>query len=330
MTMVNPTSQALAQRQLDPGTRVQQQYAQRIASLVPTHVNGEAWVRQLTGTLRDEKLAAAAASDFGSFLAAAERAAVLGLRPGTEEYYLRPIKIKGRLQVQGIVGYQGYVDLMYRSGAVSSVVVEVVRTLDRFDYSPGRMSKPLHDIDWDADNRGDLRLVYAYAEMMGGGTSKVVVINRQKMYDEHRAKSDGYLIDVWVHNKRTGEKKVNEQSPWVAHEESMWLKTGARQLAKWVPTSTEYIAQRAQAEHVAARATAIASNLPTQLAAVPSTPAAGMPALPAAPPGVSPRIGEVTGDLLDDPAPSSTWFCEECQVDHDGLCPLEPGAEVGR
>lgn len=326
MTMVNPTSQALAQRQLHPGTRIQQQYANRIASLVPTHVNGEAWVRQLTGTLRDEKLSEAAMADFGSFIAAAERAAVLGLRPGTEEYYLIPRKIRGNLQVQGLVGYQGLVDLMYRSGAVSSVVVEVVRTLDRFDYSPGRMSKPLHDIDWDTTDRGDLRLVYAYAEMMGGGTSKVVVINRQKMYDEHRAKSEGYLIPIWVNKKKTGER-INEHSPWVTNEESMWLKSAARQLAKWVPTSTEYIAQRAQAEHVAAQATAIASNLPAKLAAVP---ASGMPALPAAPPGVSPRTGEVTGDLLDDPAPSSTWFCEECQVDHDGLCPLEPAAEGQR
>lgn len=295
--MTNPTSQALAQRQVHPAALVQQQYAHRIASLVPTHVNGEAWVRQLTGTLRDEKLAAAAQSDFGSFLAAAERAAVLGLRPGTEEFYLQPRKIKGRLQVQGIVGYQGYVDLMYRSGAVASVVVECARRVDKFTYSPGRHAKPLHDIDWDAEDRGELRLAYAYADMISGGTSKVVVIPRAKMYAEHRAKSEGYEIDVWENNKRTGQKKINEQSPWVVNEEAMWLKTAARQLAKWVPTSTEYIAQRAQAEQVAARAV---------------EQAAAFPALAAAP--APPNVNTTTGELLDDdydPTTEAGWARDE-------------------
>lgn len=234
------TTQALEQRDNHPAVRLQQQYAARLAALVPSHVNGDAWVRQATGTLRDEKLAAAAMNDFGSFVTAVERAAILGLRPGSEEYYLIPRKIRGQLQVQGIIGYQGLVDLMYRSGAVESVVVENVRQSDRFLYVPGRDPRPVHEIDWDADDRGPLRLVYAYGVMNGGATSKVVVINRHKVETEHRAKSEGF-------NYRPAD------SPWTVNEDAMWLKTGARQLSKWVPTSTEYIAQRAHAEVVGGR-----------------------------------------------------------------------------
>ena len=36
----------------------------------------------------------------------------------------------------------------------------------------------------------------------------------------------------------------SEYSPWAKHPEAMWLKTAARQLAKWVPTSAEYRRQQ--------------------------------------------------------------------------------------
>jgi recombination protein RecT len=292
--MTTTTGQALANKQEHPAAVLQRQYSGRLAALVPTHVNGEAWVRQATGTLRDADLAAAAQNDFGSFVAAVERAAVLGLRPGTEEYYLQPRKIKGRLQVQGIVGYQGLIDLMYRSGAVASVVVEAVRRADGFAYMPGRDNRPIHEIDWDAEDRGELRLVYAYAVMKGGSTSKVVVINRAKMYAEHRAKSEGYEVDVWENDRRTGKKKINQHSPWVTNEESMWLKTAARQLAKWVPTSTEYIAQQAQARHVAASVVHRADSPAPAVQSAPSVPA------------IEPAASQQMGELLDDD-PNSQW-----------------------
>lgn len=244
------TSQAIATQGNHPAVVLQQKYATRIAGLVPSHVNGDMWVRMASGTLRDPKLCEAAMANFDSFLQEIERAAVLGLRPGSEEFYLQPRKVKGKLQVQGIIGYQGLVDLMYRAGAVASVVVEVVREKDVFRYTPGRDEIPVHEIDWDSDDRGPLRLCYAYAKMTSGSYSKVVVINKAKMYSEHRAKSEGYIITDW----NTKEKKVNPNSPWVVFEESMWLKTGARQLSKWVPTSTEYISQRRRAEVTGSRA----------------------------------------------------------------------------
>jgi recombination protein RecT len=70
--------------------------------------------------------------------------------------------------------------------------------------------------------------------MKDGAVSKVVVLNRQRVM-EIRAKSDS---------------KDSDYSPWNTNEEAMWLKSAVRQLAKWVPTSAEYMREqlRAQAE----------------------------------------------------------------------------------
>lgn len=245
-------SNAVAKR--DNGmTALIAKYSADFASVLPSHVRSETWVRLAQGALRKGKrdpdgrfqLEIAAANNPGVFLAALLDAARLGLEPGTEQYYLTPRKVKGRLEILGIIGYQGHIELMYRAGAVTSVVAEVVRTKDLFAWTPGALDReepkrwqgpqvvPFHEIDWDADDRGTLRLVYAYARM-GEATSRVVVLNRS---DIARAKASSQGAD-------------SEYSPWRLYEAAMWLKTAVRQLQKWVPTSAEYRREimRARAE----------------------------------------------------------------------------------
>ena len=228
------------------------QYSEDFKTVLPSHVKPDTWVRLAQGALKKGKkeqdgrtqLEVAAANNPAVFLAAVLDAARLGLEPGTEQFYLTPRKVKGRLEVLGIVGYQGHIELMYRAGAVSSVVAECVYENDTFDYQPGRDQVPHHRIDWDADSRGKLRLVYAYAHMRDGAVSKVVVLNRAAI---NKIKSSSQGSD-------------SEYSPWRQHEDSMWLKSAVRQLQKWVPTSAEYRDQlrtdaveiqraRAEAEH---------------------------------------------------------------------------------
>lgn len=197
-----------------------------LAQVMPTHMRADTWVRIAQGVVRrDKNLAEAARRSPQTLMVALMEAARLGLEPGTEQYYLTPRKRKGVPEVLGIPGYQGLIELMYRSGAVGSVVVEVVREHDTFRWAPGRMVKPEHDADWFADEveRGPLRGVYAYAEMTDGATSKVVVLGRDHIA---RAKASTQGAD-------------SAYSPWKTNEEAMWLKTAARRLAKWVPTSTE-------------------------------------------------------------------------------------------
>jgi recombination protein RecT len=47
-----------------------------------------------------------------------------------------------------------------------------------FPTSPAATTCPHHEIDWDSDDRGPLRLAYAYARMKDGSVSKVVVLNK--------------------------------------------------------------------------------------------------------------------------------------------------------
>ena len=205
------------------------QYQGDFAVVLPSHIKPETWCRVAIGALRrDKNLELAARTNPPSFLGALLDAARRGLEPGTEQYYLVPQKVKGQLQVRGQMGYQGVIELIYRAGAVSSVIVEAVRANDGFTYRPGRDERPVHDIDWDADDRGPLRLVYAYAVMKDGATSKVVVLNK---HDIARAKASSQGAD-------------SAYSPWKNHEEAMWLKTAAHRLAKWVPTSAEYMREQ--------------------------------------------------------------------------------------
>jgi recombination protein RecT len=224
---------AVAVRDNGPGALIEH-YRADFTAVLPSHVKPETWVRLATGALRrDPKVAEAAANNTGAFLGALLTAARLGLEPGTEQFYLVPQSPRANApkEIMGVTGYQGLVELMYRAGAVSSVIVECVYSGDGFSYVPGRDERPVHEIDWDAENRGALRLVYAYAVMKDGATSKVVVLN----------KSDIARI------RESSRSAKSDYSPWNKHESSMWMKSAARQLAKWVPTSAEYMRERLRA-----------------------------------------------------------------------------------
>jgi len=239
--MTQTVSQAVEQRgDNTPGALIKQ-YSNSFASVLPSHVKAETWVRLAQGALKKGKrlpdgrfeLEAAAANNPGVFLAALLDAARLGLEPGTEQYYLTPRKVAGRLEILGIVGYQGYVELMYRAGAISSVVVEVVRENDEYRYQRGVDEMPVHRFTpfaRDAE-RGKVIGTYAYAKMKDGAISKVVELNQDDI-DRIKKSSQG---------------ASSEYSPWTNHEAAMWMKSAARQLRKWVPTSAEFLREQAWA-----------------------------------------------------------------------------------
>lgn len=276
-----------------------EQYRDDFATVLPTHIRTDTWVRLAVGALRrDKALAQAANNDPASLMQALLHAARLGLEPGSEEYYLTPRREKGQMKVLGIPGYQGLVELMYRAGAVASVVVECVYAADVFVWRPGAydtepvpswhgpQERPFHNIDWDADDRGPLRLVYAYAVMKGGATSKVVVLNKAAI----------------AKIKESSQGADSQYSPWQKHEPSMWMKSAARQLAKWVPTS---------AERVGVTPVKVESERPAPSGQLPPAPT-GLDESEPRPPGVD-ENGVVDAELVDEP--SADW---------DGGEPIDP------
>lgn len=278
-------SKAVEVKKNSPSAMVEQ-YRADFALVLPSHIKAEAWVRVVQGVVRrDPKLYEAAQSDPGSLVVALMDAARQGLEPGTEQYYLTVRKVKDKRtgqsspQVKGIRGYQGEIELIYRAGAVSSVVVEVIRDRDTFVWQPGALDmqtpqrwhgqqeRPLHIADWFAD-RGPLKGVYAYAIMKdGGATSKVVVLNQQDI-DLAKASSDSANYD-W--------------SPWKKNEAAMWLKTAVHRLQKFVPTSAEYMREQLRAVR--------------DVAAEPPVPLG--PPLATAQPDDEVRADAVTGEVVD-------------------------------
>lgn len=243
------TSTEVAHREPQTPKAMVQTYADSFAAVLPSHIaKPETWIRIAQGALKKGKrtqdgrteLEVAAANNPGVFLATLLDAARLGLEPGTEQYYLTARKVKGQLEILGIVGYQGEIELIYRAGAVSSVVAECVYSNDVFSYSPGEDPFPRHQVDWFGGTRGKLIGVYAFARMKDGSTSKAVVLGEQ---DIERA-------------KKSAQNPGGEYSPWRNHPDAMWLKTAVHALKKWVPTSAEYREvmrdQRVKAEDVAA------------------------------------------------------------------------------
>src|SRR5215217_2407342 len=218
-------SQALNTQDNSPAALVKR-YGNDITSTLPSHIGHDQWLSIALAAARDPKVAEAATNNPAAFFHALRYAARLGLEPNTEQFYLvpQPPKAGAQAEIMGIVGWQGIVELIYRAGAVSSVIAEVVRQKDGFAYEPGNDERPRHIIDWDLEDRGGLRLVYAYAIMKDKATSKVIVLN----------KADIALI------KKSSKSANSDYSPWNKHEASMWLKSAVRQLAKWVPTSAEY------------------------------------------------------------------------------------------
>ncbi|HEY3718334.1 MAG TPA: RecT family recombinase [Jatrophihabitantaceae bacterium] len=257
-TTTTDPGKAVARRETGPEALIRQ-YSDDFATVLPSHIKAATWVRVAQGALKKGKktkvrnakgdyvevfeLELAAHNNPAAFVSALLDAARQGLEPGTEQYYLTPRKVGSQLEILGMRGYQGEVELMYRAGAVSSVIVEVVRDRDTFIWTPGKidhhqpprwqgpMERPYHEVDWFGEDRGDLRGVYAYAVMKDGATSRVVILNRR---DIDRIKS-------------FAQGTKSEYSPWNTSEESMWLKSGAHQLRKWVPTSAEYITTQVRA-----------------------------------------------------------------------------------
>lgn len=216
-------------------------YSGDFAGVLPSHIKPATWIRLAQGALRrDEKLAAVAAHNPGSFMAALLECARLGHEPATENFYLVPF---GN-EIQGIEGYRGVIERMYRAGAVATVKAELVYAKDLFEYRPQTMRVPKHEPDWFGD-RGDLIGAYSYAEMKDGTTSRVVVIGMD------------YIEKVMKESRGSG----RSDSPWQKWREQMVLKTAANRLEPWVPTSSEYIREQLRAvQDVAAERTAASST----------------------------------------------------------------------
>lgn len=236
---------AVARRDTGPGAMIKQ-YSDDFQMVLPEHVKPATFVRLAQGVLRrDAKLAQIAQRNPASLMAALLECARLGHDPGTTAFWLVPYGS----EIQGIEGYTGIIERIFRAGAVSSVKAELVYAKDHYRFNPTTMAVPDFQPDDFADDRGELIGAFAYAELKDGGTSRVVRINR-KYIDKVKAESRG---------------SNSSSSPWTKWFDQMVLKTVLRRLEPFVPTSTEFRREELRA----VQAVAAEAGQPTQRPAAP-------------------------------------------------------------
>jgi recombination protein RecT len=275
--MTTTVSQAVQKRDEGPAELVRQSRPW-FATIVPSHIDAQAFVAMTIGYLRRQpKLAAAAGRNPASFMAALSECARLGLVPG-DTFHLVPFEDtkNDTVNITGITDYTGEIELMYRAGAVASIKAEIVCRDDRFVFSTD-MDRPDHAPDWFGD-RGELMGAYAYAVMKDGATSKVVVYSKAEI-DKVRAVS------------KSGS---NYDSPWVKWYDRMALKTVLHRLAHFVPTSAEYRREQLRAAAEVAQSVNLAAP-----------PANGVPVHAAAEPVYDAEVVEDPGPAAPDETPVS-------------------------
>ena len=223
--------QPQAKRPMNPYQNIQDLFkrmAPEIEKVLPKHIKSDHLLRvALTEIRKNPKLLECSSQ---SLLGALMLAAQLGLEPGIlgHAYLIPYYNSKTRsTEVQFQIGYKGYIDLVRRSGELQTLDVHEVCRNDEFEYEYGLTPKLMHRPA--LENRGDPYCYYAIAKLKDGGFSYLVMS----------------IQDVEKFRKRS---KSPDSGPWVTDYDAMAKKTVIKQLAKYLPLSTEIQTQIVQDE----------------------------------------------------------------------------------
>jgi len=188
---------------------------------VPKTVTPERMARiAMTAVTKNPKLGLCSPSSFfGALLTAAQ----LGLEVNTPlgQSYLIPYNGKRGMECQFQLGYQGILDLAYRSGKFRRIKAVVVHAGDDFTYSYG-LNAILNHVPKGIDNPTH---VYALYELLNGGID----------------------FEVWTwdqiiaHAKRYSRSFTKDDSGWQTAPEEMAKKTVLKALLKYAPKAVEFV-----------------------------------------------------------------------------------------
>lgn len=186
-------------------------------------MNSGAFVRAAISEISNsEKLQQATPSSIlGSIMLAAQLKLEIGRALG--HFWLTPRQDHGKWTCLPIVGYQGFIELAYRSGRVGKVETFLVREGDTFEY--GANSERGRFFDWkplDRDENRPWTDAVVTAQILGGGLVWES-LPREK-----------------VLARRPNGWNKGSTSPWQTHEEEMARKTLVREVAPYLPKSTEF------------------------------------------------------------------------------------------
>lgn len=162
-------------------------------------------------------------SVIGAFMSAAQ----LGLRPGVlGQAWVLPYwdKRSGGHRAQLIVGYQGLIELAYRTGQIASISPRIVYQNDAYVVEYGLDERIVHKPCLDGP-RGPVVAYYCVIRTSSGG-----------VIFEHMS-----VPDAETHRDRFAPraKAGNVVGPWGSDFDAMALKTVVKKALRWAPKTTE-------------------------------------------------------------------------------------------
>lgn len=205
-----------------------------IIKALPAHIPAERFIRTLlTAISTTPKLAECYPP---SYLAAMMECAQNGLEANTALglAYLIPFynNRERRYECNFVLGYKGYLDLIYRSGQVLSVQVHPVYENDTFTYELG-LHPDLKHIPARTD-RGEITDYYAVINLRDGGYIFEVMS----------------VEDIRSHAEKYSKAAGAASSPWKTNFDSMACKTVLKRAMKYAPVSASVMRQIAADETV--------------------------------------------------------------------------------
>lgn len=150
--------------------------------------------------------------------------AQLGLRPGVlgqawlVPFYDSRSKTK---RATLIIGYTGLIELAHRSGRIASLIARTVYENDTFDVDYGLDDRLIHKPAQNGVERGKPTHYYCIVKFTTGGHAFLVMTHTEML-----AYRDRFAMSP-------------NKGPWHDNFEAMAHKTMVRQLARWMPKSTE-------------------------------------------------------------------------------------------
>ena len=197
-----------------------------------------------------------------SMLSCMMTATSLGLEPNTslEHAWIIPYennrliddKWQKVLEAQFMIGYKGYINLMWRSENLESLMIGAVREHDLFDSyisseaAGGTFFKFQKEL---IKPRGDLIAGFTYSETVGQhGMGRMATVLPRDEVEKRRSLSKTYqsLVRRVENAKNAGERAKAQYkldtTPWVLWEEWMWAKSAARVHASQMPLTPLLVA----------------------------------------------------------------------------------------
>jgi recombination protein RecT len=222
-----------------------------IAGAIPKHMEPDRMLRAFVQTAgRTPQLYQC---DLRQTIGAFMSLTYLGLVPGTVLQHAHLIPFKKRKKVgnrwvddgydlQIVIGYQGYVELAFRSGFVRDIASGLVYPGDHFDFERGSKRFLIHKQSLDIDPSSMTpRAAYAIAKFTNDGEEFEVMPWPE--IERIRNRSEAYKTALRVKEKAEADGQRPgtgwTAAPWVAHPGEMARKTAIRRLAKLLPKCPE-------------------------------------------------------------------------------------------